>query len=51
VGELASAMAYHREDFDPAGTHPQRMVAPPPAVALERGSSPYGARDGAGPLH
>lgn len=52
VGELASSMAYDREDFDPAGTHPEWTVRPPPAAARERGSSPpYGAHDDAGPLH
>jgi hypothetical protein len=46
VGQLASALAYTREEIDPAGTHPERMVrAPPPMTELAREPFPEG------PLH
>ncbi|AEI68829.1 hypothetical protein LILAB_34740 [Corallococcus macrosporus] len=37
VGQLVSALAYMREEIDPAGTHPERMVkGPPPTTELAR---------------
>ena len=52
VGQLASALAYTREEIDPAGTHPERMVkGPPPTRELAREPFPEGPREGPGPLH
>ena len=48
VGQLASALAYTREEIDPAGTHPEQMVeGPPPTTELAREPFP----EGPGPLH
>jgi hypothetical protein len=52
VGQLASALAYTREEIDPAGTHPERMVkGPPPTTELAREPFPEGPQEGPGPLH
>ena len=52
VGQLASALTYTREEIDPAGTHPERMVkGPPPMTELAREPFPEGPREGPGPLH
>lgn len=51
VGELASAMAYTREEIDPAGTHPERMMEEPPSpIELAREPFPEAPRE-SGPLH
>jgi hypothetical protein len=47
VGQLASALAYAREEIDPAGMHPERMVKrPPPTTELAREPFPEGPREG-----
>jgi hypothetical protein len=53
AGELASALAYTREEIDPAGTHPEQMVqSPPPMTELVREPFPEEPKvDGPGPLH
>jgi hypothetical protein len=56
VGQLASALAYTREEIDPAGTNPERMMKePPPPPELAREPFPErphdGPGEGPGPLH
>ena len=47
-----SALTYTREEIDPAGTHPGRMVkGPPPTRELAREPFPEGPREDPGPLH
>ncbi len=52
VRQLASALAYSREEIDPAGTHPERMVERAPRMTeLAREPFPEGPHQGPGPLH
>lgn len=52
VGSIASALRYTREEFDPAGTHPERFVKGPPQLAeLAREPFPEVPREGPGSLH
>ena len=55
VEQLATALAYTREETDPAGTHPeQKAKGPPPTTELAREPFPEGPRergDAPGPLH
>lgn len=52
VGQLASALAYTRDEVDPAGTHPERKVnGPRPRKELAREPFPERPQEGLGPLH
>jgi hypothetical protein len=52
VGQLASALAYTREEIDPAGTHPERMAkGPRPPLELAREPFPEQPEENPGPLH
>jgi hypothetical protein len=52
AGQLASALAYDRDEIDPAGSHPERTVdGPPPPSELGREPFPERPQQGPGPLH
>jgi len=49
---LATALGYTREEIDPAGTHPERLVkGPPPMRHLAREPFPEEPEEAHGPVH
>jgi len=52
VGRLTSALAYGREEVDPAGMQPEAtMKGPPPPAELAREPFPEGPKQGPGAVH